>query len=301
MAEWGGEQGVTNKTVSSVIDDINEWENPRGGFVYYVTAMFSDESVGSVGKLTEADARTVQAQLRDAIGEELDFTVEDGGTSQGGRQKWKIKGFGPPGGAATYTAPGVQGGGQGSTLPGTGSASRGRSPEHDQFIQERMDRRTALMQAVELLRPVQEKHESGEVTASLGMAVADWMYEWLRQTSEPASSAYHDASVDSPRTTQAGAGSGTTSPAVGANASKGAETPAGDPTSAGDVSSSLSAPAEGGGQSESALGKDAEDCPPHDLDLDVAPKAMRYPCRRCKAWINPTRPSQLANKEPITE
>ena len=287
MAEWGGEQGVTNKTVSSVIDDINEWENPRGGFVYYVTAMFSDESVGSVGKLTEADARTVQAQLRDAIGEELDFTVEDGGTSQGGRQKWKIKGFGPPGGAATYTAPGVQGGGQGSTLPGTGSASRGRSPEHDQFIQERMDRRTALMQAVLV---------SGAASTTNTLATSERFYTWLRKTSESASSAYHDASVDSPRTTQAGAGSGTTSPAVGANASKGAETPAGDPTSAGDVSSSLSAPAEGGGQSESALGKDAEGCPPHDLDLDVAPKAMRYPCRRCKAWVKPTMAAEEAEE-----
>ena len=287
MAEWGGEQGVTNKTVSSVIDDINEWENPRGGFVYYVTAMFSDESVGSVGKLTEADARTVQAQLRDAIGEELDFTVEDGGTSQGGRQKWKIKGFGPPGGAATYTAPGVQGGGTGTLANGSHPGPTGRrSPEHDQFIQERMDRRTALMQAVELLRPVQEKHENGEVTASLGIAVADWMYEWLRKTSEPASSAYGDTPQSTPSTElQAGVGSETTSPAAGSPgdapptarpASNGAETPAGD---------------DRGGQSDGEAG-----CPPHDLDLDVAPKAMRYPCRRCKAWVKPTMAAEEAEE-----
>jgi len=264
-----------NKTVSSVIDDINEWERTPGNTIYYVTAFFTDGDVGSAGRKDMDAAIEVQGLLRESIGTPLEFTLDPGGQTKSGKTKWKILGFGTPGGAAKYTAPGVQGGGSGLSSP-----ARGRSPEHDQFIQERMDRRTALMQAVELLRPVQEKHESGEVTASLGMAVADWMYEWLRQTSEPASSAYHDASVDSPRTTQAGAGSETTSPAAGPAevpgetlknagvATNGAETPAGD---------------DRGGQSEGEAG-----CPPHQLNLDVQPKAMRYPCRKCGSWVKPT-------------
>ena len=107
---------MTNKVVSSVIDDINEWENPRGGSVFYVTAIFTDESVGSAGRKDHDAALEVQGLLREAIGQELDFTLEPKGQTKSGREKFNIKGFGTPGGAATYTAPGVQGG-ESSPLP----------------------------------------------------------------------------------------------------------------------------------------------------------------------------------------
>ena len=319
-----------NKTVSSVIDDINEWAHPQYGTTYYVTAIFTDESVGSVGRKDQDAALEVQGLLREAIGQELDFTLEAKGQTKTGRDKFTIKGFGTPGGAATYTAPGVQGG---VVAPSAGGAGRTRSPEHDQFIQERMDRRTALMQAVTMapLRTMvqaQPPHGDGSVTVdSEWPRVADEMYAWLRKTSEPASSAYGDTPQSTSSTElQAGVGSETTSPAAGSPgdappiarpASNGAETPAGDTTS---VPRSGRGNAATGGPSPSGEGEDTppvtsgeeasrvgtEDrggqsdgeagCPPHDLDLDVAPKAMRYPCRRCKAWVKPTMAAEAAEE-----
>jgi hypothetical protein len=202
---------AVNKTVGSVIEDINEWENPRGGFVYYVTAMFTDESVGSVGKLTKDDAQTVQAQLRDAIGEELDFTVEDGGMSQGGRQKWKIKGFGPPGGAATYTAPGVQGVGQApGNAPGTSTGSntgaRGTRLPEPSSEQASIRASVALKAAVDAAAVFSLDGIKGDINTVLEYADAfnAWM---LEKTSEPALSAYENGSGTVPPVVQAGAGS----------------------------------------------------------------------------------------------
>ncbi|HKN43997.1 MAG TPA: hypothetical protein VJW23_08730, partial [Propionibacteriaceae bacterium] len=99
---------MTLKEVSSVIDDINEWQGQHGS-VWYVTAMFTDETVGSAGKKSYDAALEVQGLLREAIGQELDFELQPQGQTKTGRDKFKILGFGTPGGAATYTAPGVQG------------------------------------------------------------------------------------------------------------------------------------------------------------------------------------------------
>jgi len=187
-----------NKTVASVIDDINEWENPRAGYVYYVTAMFSDESVGSVGKLTKADAETVQAQLRDAIGEELDFTLEPKKPTKSGRVAWKITGFGVPGEEPAYTAPGVQGGGAAAAI----HVPRGRSPEHD------VD---ASIRAAVALKAAASFLSMTAVSMERVLEVAEFFEEWLqRKASEPASSAYNGGglgTVTPPSTPQAGAGS----------------------------------------------------------------------------------------------
>ena len=166
---------MTTKTVSSVIDDINEWNNPKGGTIYYVTCFFTDGDVGSVGRKDQDAALEVQGLLREAIGIEQDFTLESKGQTQSGKPRWAVKGFGTPGGAATYTAPAAQG------SPGGGASSRpreGRSPEHDQFIQERMDRRTALMQAVQLFSPGERKEAE-----FYAVPFADRFYSWLRKTS----------------------------------------------------------------------------------------------------------------------
>ena len=114
-----------NKTVSSVIDDINEWQGQHGS-VWYVTAMFTDETVGSAGKKSYDAALEVQGLLREAIGQDLEFELQPQGQTKTGRDKFKILGFGTPGGAATYTAPGVQGNG---SPGGGGTAPRNRSPE----------------------------------------------------------------------------------------------------------------------------------------------------------------------------
>ena len=182
---------MTLKEVASVIDDINEWKNPHreGEFVYYVTAFFTDGEVGSAGRKDMDAALEVQGLLQEAIGQELDFTLEPKAPTKSGKPAWKILGFGTPGGAATYTAPGVQGGGAEPRGPSAGVVRTARSPEHDQFIQERMDRRTALMQAVNLPEFAWEP-------------LAEQMYAWLRKTSD-ASSAY--PSTDSPSVTPADA------------------------------------------------------------------------------------------------
>jgi hypothetical protein len=202
-----------NKTVSSVIDDINEWENPRGGFVYYVTAMFTDESVGSVGKKTKADAELVKRQLQDAIGEPLEFTVEDGGISQGGRQKWKIRDFGPPG---------VQGGDSSKPVGGSANAARSRSPEPS-------SEQASIRVSVALKAAVKAAgYGPLGVDINIVLEYADAFNAWmLEKTSEPALSAY--PSTDSPSVTPAGAGSETTSPVPEATGpSSEASSPAGD-------------------------------------------------------------------------
>jgi len=189
------------KTVSSVIEEINEWENPRGGSVFYVTAIFTDETVGSVGRKDQDAALEVQGLLREAIGVEQDFTLEAKGQTKGGRDKFKILGFGTPGGAATYTAPGVQGGGS-STTGGSGPTRREstfRSPEHD------VD---ASIRAAVALKAAASFLSMTAVSMERVLEVAEFFEEWLqRKASEPASSAYGNGSGTVTPAVQAGAGS----------------------------------------------------------------------------------------------
>jgi hypothetical protein len=174
-----------NKTVASVIDDINEWPNPRGGSVFYVTAICTDESVLSVGRKDHDAALEVQGLLREAIGVEQDFTLEPKGITQTGRDKFKVLGFGTPGGAATYTAPSVQGGG---TPTAAVERGRSRSPEQDVSIRASV----AIKAAVELGGDINTVFEN-----------ADAINAWLLEKTSDASSAY--PSTDSPSVTPAGA------------------------------------------------------------------------------------------------
>ena len=178
-----------NKTVASVIDDINEWKNPHreGEFVYYVTAFFTDGEVGSAGRKDMDAALEVRGLLQEAIGQELDFTLEPKAPTKSGKPAWKILGFGTPGGAATYTAPGVQGSGE-RTTGGGNSAPRGtRSPEQIDDI-----RRAVALKAAALWG-------QGRSLNDVLHAAAVFNAEWLSD----ASSAY--PSTDSPSVTPAGA------------------------------------------------------------------------------------------------
>jgi len=188
-----------NKTVASVIDDINEWENPRGGSVFYVTAIFTDESVGSVGRKDQDAALEVQGLLREAIGIEQDFVLEPKGQTKGGREKFKILGFGTPGGAATYTAPGIQGGGTDSAGIRQGPSPRTRSPEHN--VDTSIRAAVALKAAASFLSMT-------AVSMERVLEVAEFFEDWLlRKASEPASSAYGNGSGTVTPAVQAGAGS----------------------------------------------------------------------------------------------
>jgi len=268
-----------NKTISSVMDISEPWDNPHGGQVWFVTAFFTDGEVLSAGRKDLDAAIELRGLLIEAIGVEQDFTLAPDKPTKSGKTKWKLLGFGTPGGAATYTAPGVQGGGGSGDLPrATGTTSHARSPElfNDQGFRTPADFRAekALELAVHIAAT-----DFGNVNIT---GLADQFVAWLRQASRSASSEYDSGGLGTvtptpSAETPAGAGPETTSPATGSPGdapptaqpvSQGAETPAGD---------------DRGGQSEGEAG-----CPPHDLDLDVAPKAMRYPCRKCNAWIKPT-------------
>ena len=189
---------MTIKEVSSVIDDINEWPGPNGT-VYYVTAMFTDETVGSVGRKDHDAALEVQGLLREAIGIAQEFTLESKGQTKTGRDKFNIKGFGTPGGAATYTVPGVQGNATAGTGASNGSAgvARGRSPEQIDDIRRAVALKAAVRYAGGLYQGAFHKDviEAAEVFDA-----------WLSKTSEPALGAYEPVE-GSPSPPQAGAGS----------------------------------------------------------------------------------------------
>jgi hypothetical protein len=253
-----------NKTVSSVIDDINEWENPRGGSVFYVTAMFTDETVGSVGRKDHDAALEVQGLLREAIGVEQDFTLEAKGWTKTGREKFRITGFGTPGGAATYTAPGVQGN-SGSTAPGNSGRpgpARGTRPPEPSSEQASIRASVALKAAVDTASII------GKDFGALGICntvleYADAFNAWmLEKTSEPALSAY--PSTDSPSVTPAGAGSESTSGEGHVESDKAPDALSPEPSD----SAGVSEPTLIGAESESGGGVATEGKepapPPHD-------------------------------------
>ena len=184
---------MTIKEVSSVIDDINKWNGPNGT-VYYVTAMFTDETVGSVGRKNHDAALEVQGLLREAIGIEQEFTLESKGQTKAGRDKFNIKGFGTPGGAATYTAPGVQGGGGSG---GSGTAPHHRSPEQIDDIRRAVALKAAVRYAGGLYQGALHKDV---------LEAAEVFDAWLARPSEPALGAYEPVE-GSPSPPQAGAGS----------------------------------------------------------------------------------------------
>ena len=192
-----------NKTVASVIEDINEWPNPHGGSVFFVTAICTDEDVLSVGRKDHDAALEVQGLLREAIGVEQDFVLEPAKPTKTGRTKWKVLGFGTPGGAATYTAPGSPGG---VVAPSAGGAGRTRPPE--QFRSPDDFRAEAAVRAS--IDGIAASGRGIDLASWLthGAPLADAIYNWMSaKTSEPASSAYGNGSGTVTPAVQAGAGS----------------------------------------------------------------------------------------------
>jgi hypothetical protein len=258
-----------NKTVASVIDDINEWENPRGGSVFYVTAIFTDESVGSVGRKDHDAALEVQGLLREAIGQEQDFVLEDKGKTQTGRDKFKILGFGTPGGAATYTAPGVQGGGTASASGGGAAPSRGRSPEQSD---EDPRRSKEEMRRSEALRAAASFLSMTAVSTEKVLEVAGFFEEWLSD----ASSAYSN-------------GSGTVTPVVEVQAGASEDSSGSEPTPRRQAPTGVGKPQEpdlSGGGVESK-GKEPAS-PPHEHDWQPHPNLHGWLTCECgenrKKW-----------------
>jgi len=234
---------MTEKTITWVAP-MSEADD-RG--IRWITVKFADGDTGYLGKKDLDTAMEVAGLLEEAVNQVLDFTLEDTGkTNSSGGSRFKITGFGTPGGAATYTAPGVQGGG--NTQAGA-SVTRSRSPEPNE---EDPRRSKEEMRRSEALRAAASFLSMSAVGMEKVLEVAEFFEGYLASGS--ASSAYDRPSTETSASDhQAGAGSESTPTAETVG---------------------------GGGQSEGEAG-----CPPHDLDLDVAPKAMRYPCRRCGFWI----------------
>ena len=234
---------MTIKEVSSVIDDINEWNGPNGT-VFYVTAMFTDESVGSVGRKDHDAALEVQGLLREAIGIEQDFTLESKGQTKTGRDKFNIKGFGTPGGAATYTAPGG-----GSLRREFADAARTMQDKARQLASEVPSLARHFASEQEGIRRAVALKAAAQCVVGTSpqdvLKFADLFLEWL--SSEPALSAYTRVEV-SPSLPQAGAGS--------------------DDLSAGELGPSPSTPAESAGVVGSGDGE-APESTPHIHDYQI--------------------------------
>jgi hypothetical protein len=169
---------------------------------------FTDGRQGSVVTKIETLGKR-QSEFQDLIGKETEFILEDAGTWPDGNPKpLKVK------------RPSTFGQGGGDGRPSA------RPPRDEHFIQERMDRRTALMQAVALaLHP-----EGGWAGVSEDLIeLSGSLYEWLRKT---AGGEVHGEGASSPATTSA--------PAAGT------AQPSGEKPSTGhDLG--VSAPSDGGG------------------------------------------------------
>ncbi len=147
---------MTEKTltwVSAVGSEPDRFGN------YYLNVAFADETVGYIGGKAERIEHLWTA-FTDLIGKPIEFQLEEKGLSGKGKPKFKIISYGGTAGALSP--------------PSTPLQSR-RSIEMEEFIQERMDRRTALMQAV-------------TIGSGITTELAEKFYRWLRAPLETSAS-----------------------------------------------------------------------------------------------------------------
>jgi hypothetical protein len=150
---------MTLKTLQTVNTETRTWEGPNGP-VIYVSGQFTDGTEWSNGTKPGFEAKRIE-ELTALIGQEGEFEIEPKGEYQG-RPQVKLKGW-----------PGKQSFQAESSLSTSGrAASWYNSEEGTRFVQERMDRRTALMQAVELTNDL-----------TVWEPVAGQMYSWLTKDS----------------------------------------------------------------------------------------------------------------------
>ena len=150
-----------------------------------------------------------------------------------------------------------------------GGGSRGRSPEQEAFIQERMDRRTALMQACEYARA----YDTDGRGPAPWRPYADQFYDWLRQTSGTAAIAIPLSPAPSTGTAavpdSSSVSEGHTEESV-RTATTTTETDRAGLAAAGELGKALAAAPH-----------------KHEPDMSVAAKAGRYPCAKCGVWVKP--------------
>jgi hypothetical protein len=146
-----------NLVIQTVSDDTRTWDGPNGT-IEFLSGMFTDGSDWSLGcKPENVEAR--KAELKALIGQDGDFELEAKPEYQG-RVQWKLKSW--PGKPSFGSSGGSK----------TAGGSWYNSEVGVHFTQERMDRRTALMQAATVV--------GRDVDI---LAYADSYYAWLRKTS----------------------------------------------------------------------------------------------------------------------
>jgi hypothetical protein len=158
--------------IATVYPEPRKWEGPNGT-VFFIKAIFSDQSSADAGAKTEQSARQYIEALRALIGEEHEYEVERKPNDFEGHPSYKLKSW--PGKEKGY---GGAGGGKGSYVPAFHQTAEGCAYE-----QERMDRRTALMQAVASMNLPATRQEG--VAEEVLCRLADLLYAWLRATCPP--------------------------------------------------------------------------------------------------------------------
>jgi len=167
---------MTEKTVSWVAPDLNEWPNPKRNntVTYYVNVAFADGDQGSVGKESRDVALHLQELLTALVDQPAEFELEDRGkkTQDGDHVKWTIKGF-----------PGYEP--QGSSPTGGSYETAWRNTEAGcRFDEDCTHRRTALMQAV----ATGDTRTSDRMPRRPVLDLADSYYAWLTKDSAAAGS-----------------------------------------------------------------------------------------------------------------
>jgi hypothetical protein len=147
------EGSAVRATIASVDPEARIWQGPKGP-VAFVSGTLSDGSRWSRGTRPESAAERIAA-MQALVGQELDLQLEDRGERNGVRE-WRL-----------------------AAWPDKQQEPRRewrqawlQSEQGAREIQERTDRRTALMQAVAL-----GVTDIGEV-----LRIAEQMYAWLRET-----------------------------------------------------------------------------------------------------------------------
>lgn len=259
---------MASKTITWV-GDISPFES-HGKTTHYTNVAFADGSTGSLGKQDIEAAAELHDLLVALTGTEAEFGLEDRGKpNKKGQPSYTIKSF--PG---YEPEPYVQRGREEAVSRVGERRPPARSPEHDQFIQERMDRRTALMQAVTL---------RAGVGGSAITDIADSFYSWLRQTSGTGTPPSESDVSTSPVPGTTSPPSSTASDSPGPSARSGG----GDQQFIEDGEDSVDAVVGGGQESPgeaSPTPTTAEHV--HERDPDLPPNKLgRGPCIYCGVYV----------------
>ena len=156
---------MATKTLTWVADDLSPYE-ANGKTTHYINMTFADDSSASLGKQDAAKAGELRDMLKALIGKEAEFGLQDKNKpNKKGQASYKLTSF--PGYEPEPYTPGKS----------AGQVAHRNTAEGQAYEQERMDRRTSVMQAVALLVA-----DSGAGIDDVTMT-ADIFYAWLRKTS----------------------------------------------------------------------------------------------------------------------